>query len=308
MNKELDLNKITTEGRNAKTTHIDKASTTEMLTMINNEDQRIAYEVECAIPSIAKMVDAVVAGFKKSGRLIYVGAGTSGRIGIVDAVECRPTFSCPDEMVQCLMAGGTQAFVRAVEGAEDSEEQAIYDISKLNITANDVIIGISASGRTPYVLAAMKKAKECGCITGGISTSLDSQVGKDADIKIEVVTGPEVITGSTRMKSGTAQKMICNMITTASMIKMGKVYENYMIDVQVTNLKLKKRAINIVSSITGVSDEVAWDNISKYGGVKSALVGIIDSIEDINTVKNLLSQNDGNIQKALEEGKGYKND
>jgi len=308
MNKELDLSKITTEGRNPRTMHIDRASTTEMLTMINNEDKIIANEVEHAIPNIAKMVDAVVTGFEKGGRLIYVGAGTSGRIGIVDAVECRPTFSCPDEMVQCLMAGGTQAFVRAVEGAEDSADQANIDISKLNITSSDVIIGISASGRTPYVLAAMQKAKECGCITGGISTSLNSQVGSLADIKIEVVTGPEVITGSTRMKSGTAQKMICNMITTASMIKMGKVYENYMIDVQVTNLKLKKRAINIVTSITGVSDSVAWDKISKYGGVKSALVGIIDSIEDVNIVKNLLNKFEGNIQKALKEGKEYKND
>ncbi len=297
----VDLKKIGTENRNPNTMNIDKVSTQEILVLINNEDKTVPFAVEKEIAHIAALVDCVVEQFKKGGRLIYVGAGTSGRIGLIDAVECRPTYSCSDEMVQCLMAGGMKAMVKAVEGAEDSKEMAVDQLKEINLVSNDVVIGIAASGRTPYAIGAVEYAKSIGCKTGSISTSMNSEIGRVVDYPIEAVTGAEPITGSTRMKSGTAQKLICNMISTASMIKMGKVYGNLMIDVQPTNQKLVKRAQNILTQAVGISNEEAQTYIDKYHSVKKALFSILSGIEDVEKIDDILERNFGNIRDALKE-------
>ena len=231
----VNIKKITTEGRNQNTLDIDKVSTRDILVKLNNEDKTVAYAVEKAIDDITKCVDMVYEVFMNDGRLIYIGAGTSGRIGLIDAVECRPTYGVSPEMVQCLMAGGVGAMVQAVEGAEDSKTMAVEDLKRINLTSKDIVIGIAASGRTPYVIGGIEYAKAVGAKTASITTSANTVLSSLVDCPIEAVTGAEPITGSTRMKSGTAQKMICNMISTASMVKMGKVYGNLMIDVQATN-------------------------------------------------------------------------
>ena len=297
----VDLKKIGTENRNPNTMNIDKVPTNEILKLINNEDKTVPYAVEKEIEHIGALVDCVVEQFKKNGRLIYVGAGTSGRIGLIDAVECRPTYSCPDEMVQCLMAGGMPAMVKAVEGAEDSKEMAVAQLKEINLNENDVVVGIAASGRTPYAIGAVEYAKSIGCKTGSISTSINSEIGKVVDFPIEAVTG------ATRMKSGTAQKLICNMISTASMIKMGKVYGNLMIDVQPTNQKLVKRAQSILSQAVGITNEEAQVYIDKYKSVKKALFAILSGIEDIEEINLILEKNYGNIRDALKEA-GVNND
>lgn len=302
----VDLKKIGTEQRNEKTMKIDTLSTKEIVTILNDEDKTVAFAVEKAIDQITTLVDKIVEAFYKDGRLIYMGAGTSGRIGILDAVECRPTYSVSDEMVQCLMAGGMNAMVKAVEGAEDSKELAVNDLKSINISANDVVIGIAASGRTPYVIGGIEYAKKIGCVTGCITTSPNSQLASLVDYPIEAITGAEPVTGSTRMKSGTAQKMICNILSTTSMIKMGKVYENLMIDIQPTNIKLVKRAQNIVSEATGVSMEEAQKYIDKYGTVKKAIFAILSGIEDVKLVENYLEENKGHLRNALKEV--HKND
>ena len=253
----VNLKKIGTEQRNPNTMNIDSLETIEILQKINQEDQKVALAVEKSLPQIAALVDEIVEKFYEDGRLIYMGAGTSGRIGILDAVECRPTFGVPDEMVMCLMAGGESAFVRAMEGAEDSKEMAVEDLKNINLTSKDVVIGITASGRTPYAVGGVEYAKSVGCKTGCITTSPNSEIASIVDYPIEAITGAEPVTGSTRMKSGTAQKMICNLISTTSMIKMGKVYENLMIDVQPTNKKLVSRAQNIIYEVTGLPNDEA---------------------------------------------------
>ncbi|HQD92223.1 MAG TPA: N-acetylmuramic acid 6-phosphate etherase [Bacilli bacterium] len=296
---QVNLRKIGTEQRNSNTRHIDSLSTLEILQVINNEDKTVAYAVEKALPQISSLVDVIVEKFYEDGRLIYMGAGTSGRIGILDAVECRPTYGVPDDMVMCLMAGGESAFVKAVEGAEDSKEMAVSDLKKINLTSKDVVIGITASGRTPYAVGGVEYAKSIGCITGCITTSPNSEIAKIVDYPIEAITGAEPITGSTRMKSGTAQKMICNLISTTSMIKMGKVYENLMIDVQPTNQKLVSRAQNIIIEVTGISNEEAQKYIDKFGGVKKALFAILSGIDDIEKVNYYLDQTKGHIRNAL---------
>lgn len=307
MNNNVDLKKIGTENRNQNTMNIDRVPTNEILKLINNEDKTVPFAVEKEIERIGALVDYIVEQFKKNGRLIYVGAGTSGRIGLVDAVECHPTYSCPDEMVQCLMAGGMSAMVKAVEGAEDSKEMAVQQLKEVNLNANDVVVGIAASGRTPYVIGAIEYAKSIGCKTGSISTSANSEIGKIADFPIEAVTGAEPITGSTRMKSGTAQKLICNMISTASMIKMGKVYGNLMIDLKPTNQKLVKRAQSVLNQAVGISHEEAQVYIDKYGTVKKSLFAILSGIEDIEKIDEILDRNFGNIREALKEV-GVEND
>ena len=253
----MDLKKISTESRNPNTMDIDLVSTKEMLVKINNEDKKVAYVIEEKLDQIAIVVDKIVESFQKGGRLIYMGAGTSGRLGVLDAVECPPTYGTPKEMVIGLMAGGIDALEFAVEGAEDSVELAIQDLTRVAVNENDIVVGIAASGRTPYVVGGIKFAKEKGATTSCITTSLNSILANTVDYPIEVVTGAEAITGSTRMKSGTAQKLVCNMLTTASMIKMGKVYENLMIDMQPTNEKLVARAEKMVMEITGLTQEEA---------------------------------------------------
>lgn len=299
----VDLKKISTESRNQNTLDIDLVPTLEILKKINNEDKTIAYAVEKALPNIAKVVDKVYEAFINGGRLIYMGAGTSGRIGILDAVECPPTYGVDYDMVMCLMAGGEKAFIKAVEGAEDSITQGKVDLENINLTKNDVVIGIAASGRTPYVIGGLNYANEVGAVTSCITTSASSPIESIAAFPIVAVTGPEPITGSTRMKSGTAQKMICNMISTASMVKMGKVYENLMIDVKATNEKLVSRSLSIICTILECSTEDAKALLTKYKTVKKVIFSSFTGEEDLSIIDECLDKEHGNIRKAI---KNYK--
>lgn len=299
----VDLSKIKTEQRNENSKNIDLLSTKEMLKIINKEDQKVAFAVEGALDQIEKLVDNVVEVFNNDGRLIYMGAGTSGRVGIVDAVECRPTFGVPHEMVQCLMAGGQNAFVQAVEGAEDNKEMAVEDLKNINLSEKDIVIGIAASGRTPYVIGGIEYAISVGSKTGCIVTSPNSPLASIVNFPVEAITGEEVITGSTRLKSGTAQKMICNMISTASMIKIGHVYQNLMIDVLPTNEKLVSRAINIIVELTGMNKEEAKEYYEKYGNVKNALFASMSGIDAVDKVLSIMKENKHNLRKALESVK-----
>ena len=300
---KVDLSKIKTESSNEKTTNIDTLDTLSIVSLINDEDKLVAYAVEKEKEKIARLIDKVVEAFDKGGRLIYMGAGTSGRVGIIDAVECRPTFGVSDEMVSCLMAGGINAFVKAVEGAEDNKELGKSDLEKMNLTTNDIVIGIAASGRTPYVMGGIEYAKQIGAVTGTIVTSPNSPLAELADYPVEVIVGPEVITGSTRMKSGTAQKMVCNMISTTAMIKLGKVYGNLMVDVMPTNDKLRARAINIITKATGVDEDTAKENLAKYETVKKTIFALVTGINDLNKINEVLDRNKGHIRKAIEEVK-----
>ena len=299
----VDLSKIKTESQNEATKDIDMLDTISIVSLINEEDKKVAFAVEKEKMKIAKLVDKVVDAFNSDGRLIYMGAGTSGRVGIIDAVECRPTFGVSDEMVMCLMAGGVNAFVKAVEGAEDNFDLAKEDLKKISLKKNDIVVGIAASGRTPYVLGGLTYAKELGCVTGCIVTSPGSPIASLVDYPVEAIVGAEVITGSTRMKSGTAQKMICNMITTTSMIKLGKVYGNLMVDVMPTNEKLRSRAVSILVKASGISEDEAKMRLEKYKTVKKALFSLLSGIEDINEIDRLLDKYKGQIRKALEEVK-----
>ena len=299
-----EFKKITTEGNNNSTKDIDLLSTKEMLLKINDEDLGVACAVREAIDQITKVVDEIVDCFMHDGRLIYMGAGTSGRIGILDSVECPPTYGVSSDMVMCLMAGGDNAFVKAVEGAEDSKTLAVEDLKNINLQANDIVIGIAASGRTPYVIGGIEYAKEVGAKTACITTSKGSVLASIVDYPIEAVTGQEVISGSTRMKSGTAQKLICNMLSTGSMIKMGKVYGNYMIDVMATNEKLVARSYGIVSEITGCTQEEAKEKIEKYGTIKKALIAYFTGCEDLEVIEDALHCVKGNIRNAIKKIKG----
>lgn len=299
-----EFKKITTEGNNNSTKDIDLLSTKEMLLKINDEDLGVANAVREAIDQITKVVDEIVDCFMHDGRLIYMGAGTSGRIGILDSVECPPTYGVSSDMVMCLMAGGDNAFVKAVEGAEDSKTLAVEDLKNINLQANDIVIGIAASGRTPYVIGGIEYAKEVGAKTACITTSKGSVLASIVDYPIEAVTGQEVISGSTRMKSGTAQKLICNMLSTGSMIKMGKVYGNYMIDVMATNEKLVARSYGIVSEITGCTQEEAKEKIEKYGTIKKALIAYFTGCEDLEVIEEALHCVKGNIRNAIKKIKG----
>ena len=260
--KSIDLAKLTTESRNEDTLNIDKVSTLDMVKIINNEDKKVAAAVEAELPKIAEAIDEIVKGMHKGGRLIYIGAGTSGRLGILDASECPPTYGVSEDLVQGVIAGGKEAIFRAKEGAEDSKELAVEDLKNRNLNENDVVVGLAASGRTPYVIGALEYANEIGAVTVSITCNKDSEVSKVAKISIAPVVGAEVVTGSTRLKSGTAQKLVLNMLSTGAMIKLGKVYGNLMVDVRATNEKLVERAKKIVCEATGVEREKA-ENILK---------------------------------------------
>ncbi len=295
---KVNLNTIGTEQINENSKDIDLKSTYEILKTINKEDMLVPVAVGKELKNIERVVDLAVKAIDSGGRVIYMGAGTSGRIGILDAVECRPTFSAPDEMIQCLMAGGEKAFIRAQEGAEDSKELAVSDLQKLNLSKNDLVIGITASGRTPYAVGGVEYAKKVGAKTASISTSKDSVIASLVDAPVVAVTGEEVITGSTRMKSGTAQKLICNMISTTTMIKLGKVYSNLMVDVQPTNEKLVERAKRIVTLITSCSYEEAEKYLLSHKTVKSAVLGIVKKLDKAEADK-LLLKHKGNLRSAL---------
>lgn len=295
-----NLSALATEMRNKASTNIDNMSTAEILNLINKEDMSVAQRVQEILPQIEETIEMVCHSLKHGGRLFYVGAGTSGRIGILDAVECPPTFSTPPELVQGVMAGGMKAIEKAVEGAEDSEDIGAKDLQERNLTELDIVIGIAASGRTPYVIGALKYANEVGASTVSLSSNKNSIISQYADVKLEVITGPEVITGSTRMKAATAHKMILNMITSTSMIKIGKVYENLMVDVSVSNKKLKERAKRILSTITNVSYEEAGEflGLSNYE-VKPAIVMIKTKVSFLEA-KEHINNAEGFVRKAIE--------
>lgn len=292
------MSRLATERRNPNTMTIDAMSALEIVTTINREDALVAEAIRPALPTVAALVDAIVAAFEAGGRLIYVGAGTSGRLGVLDAVECPPTYGVDPAMVVGLIAGGDTALRRSVEGAEDDEGLAVRDMDALAVTARDVVVGIAASGRTPYTLAAMRRARAVGAPVGCIVNSPDSPMAAAADFPIVAVVGPEVVTGSTRMKSGTAQKLILNMLSTASMIRRGKVYENLMVDVQATNQKLVERATRIVQEAAGVSRGEAEAAIRVYGAAKPAILALLSGLER-DEVGRLLAAHHGRLREAL---------
>ncbi|WIY61662.1 N-acetylmuramic acid 6-phosphate etherase [Bacillus arachidis] len=293
------LEHLTTEGRNEKTIFLDEMKTLNLLEVMNEEDMKVAYCVQKELPQIAKAVEMIVAAMKCGGRLIYMGAGTSGRIGLLDAVECPPTFNTDPSKVVGLIAGGESAFIKAVEGAEDSFILGRQDLEKIQLTSNDVVVGIAASGRTPYVIAGLNYANQLGAGTVAISCNKESEIGKIAAIAIEVVNGPEVLTGSTRLKAGTAQKLVCNMLSTASMVGIGKVYGNLMVDLQLTNEKLVERAKRIVMDATECSYEVAEKYLVKANNQpKVAIVMILTNVSYEEAVERLNAA-EGFIRKAI---------
>ncbi len=297
MNK---LSALITEMRNEHSTNIDMMTTSEILNVIHEEDRKVANKIQAVLPQVEMAVDSIYHALKNGGRLFYVGAGTSGRLGILDAVECPPTFSTPPELVQAVIAGGTGAIEKAVEGAEDSEYLGEQDLKKRGLIEIDVVVGIAASGRTPYVVGALRYAKSIGASTISLSSNKNAVISKIADVPIEVITGPEVITGSTRMKAATAHKLILNMLTTTTMIKLGKVYENLMVDVKVSNEKLKERAITIVSFITGVSHEKASDILKITDNeVKPAIVMIKAGVS-LDEAKDAIQSANGFVRKAVD--------
>jgi len=296
-----EISKLTTEQRNPRSMDIDAKSTQEILKIINDEDKLVPFAVEQELPYITKAVDIIVQALKSGGRLLYFGAGTSGRLGVVDASECPPTFGTPYGLIEGFIAGGEAAMFRAQEGAEDKEENGAKDVAAAKVNSNDVVCGIAASRRTPYVVGAVKKAKQLGAKTLYITTNprKDFDIA-EVDVAICPYVGPEVIMGSTRMKSGTAQKLVLNMLTTASMIRLGKVYQNMMIDLQMTNKKLVERSKKIVMTVTGLSYDEASIALEKAKGhVKTALVMIKANV-DYKTAKDKLKLADGFVRKAIE--------
>lgn len=288
-----------TERQNPKTVDIDLKSPHEIVKIMNQEDMLVAYAVEKELDKIAQAVELIVEAFNSGGRLIYVGAGTSGRLAILDASECPPTFGTNSDMVVGLIAGGEKALVNAIEGAEDNYEQGKKDIENIKITSNDVVVGITASGITPYVIGAIELAREIGAATVSISCNKAIELSEIADVSINLIVGPEVITGSTRLKAGTAQKMVLNMLTTASMISIGKTYTNLMVDIQATNKKLIERSKRMIMTVTDVSEAVADEMlIETNNNVKLSIFMILSNLPK-ETAINILDVNKGFIRKAL---------
>ncbi|MBG3012065.1 N-acetylmuramic acid 6-phosphate etherase [Proteus faecis] len=297
----IDLSNLVTESRNHNSENIDTLSTLDMLKVINNEDKKVPLAVEEVLPEIAQLIDKVAIAFSQGGRLIYCGAGTSGRLGILDASECPPTYGTPHEMVIGLIAGGHKAILQAVENAEDNQELGEQDLRQLKFNQKDVLVGIAASGRTPYVIGALNYAKSLGATTGAISCNPESPIAQIADIAITPIVGAEVITGSSRLKAGTAQKLILNMITTGAMIKIGKVFGNLMVDVEATNAKLVERQVRIVMQATECERAIAEQALSQcQRHCKTAILMILAGVDARQAMK-MLNQNKGFIRKALGE-------
>lgn len=297
---ETSLGQLTTEARNPRTLDLDNLNALEIVKLINAEDEKVALAVREVSEPIAKAIDVIADRFSRGGRLIYTGAGTSGRLGVLDAVECPPTFNTEPEMVVGLIAGGPDGLVRAVEGAEDSMEMGRKDLQQLKLCDLDVVVGIAASGRTPYVLGGLDYAREKGAYAIGFSCNQDAELIKHADLSIIPLVGPEVLSGSTRLKAGTATKLVLNMLTTGAMVRMGKTYSNLMVDLRATNTKLTERAIRIVTEVTGCAPSNSRDLLECCDGeVKTTIVSYIKDIS-ADEARARLQSVDGHLRRALE--------
>lgn len=297
----IELEKLSTEENNPNSKDIELQDSLEIVRRINEEDKKVAFCVEKELGSISRLIDAILSRYEKETRIIYIGAGTSGRLGILDASECPPTYGVSFEKVQGIIAGGNEAIFKAKENSEDNPELGKQDLLNINLTENDVVIGLAASGRTPYVLGAIEYANSIGAITGSITCSKSSDLSKVSQYPIEVPVGAEIVTGSTRMKAGTAQKMILNMISTTIMIKLGKVFSGYMVDVKTSNQKLIERAKRIIMKTANCDYEKASDTLKKArSDVKTAIVMILLDI-DKNMAAEKLNQCDENVAKIIHE-------
>lgn len=293
------LSTLITEQRNPNSMHVDSLSALEIVQLMNEEDKQVPLAIEKCLPQIAQAVECIVAAFQQGGRLVYIGAGTSGRLGVLDASECPPTFGVSPEMVKGIIAGGERALRHPIEGAEDSKAQAVVDLQTIHFSSKDVLVGIAASGRTPYVIGALEYAKSLGSVTVSIASNPNSAMANIVDIAIDTVVGPEVLTGSSRLKSGTAQKLVLNMLTTASMILMGKCYQNLMVDVQASNEKLKARAIRIVMQATDCDKALAEETLKQADqNAKLAIMMILSGLERAQA-EALLEKHQGKLQLAL---------
>ena len=293
------LSTLITEQRNLNSMHVDSLSALEIVQLMNQEDKQVPLAIEKCLPQIAQAAECIVAAFQQGGRLVYIGAGTSGRLGVLDASECPPTFGVSPEMVKGIIAGGERALRHPIEGAEDSKAQAVIDLQTIQFSSKDVLVGIAASGRTPYVVGALEYAKSLGSVTVSIASNPNSAMANIVDIAIDTVVGPEVLTGSSRLKSGTAQKLVLNMLTTASMILMGKCYQNLMVDVQASNEKLKARAIRIVMQATDCDKAIAEETLKQADqNAKLAIMMILSGL-DRAQAEALLEKHQGKLQLAL---------
>ncbi|WP_288293762.1 N-acetylmuramic acid 6-phosphate etherase [uncultured Haemophilus sp.] len=293
------LSTLITEQRNPNSMHVDSLSALEIVQLMNEEDKQVPLAIEKCLPQIAQAVERIVATFQQGGRLVYIGAGTSGRLGVLDASECPPTFGVSPEMVKGIIAGGERALRHPIEGAEDSKTHAVVDLQTIQFSSKDVLVGIAASGRTPYVIGALEYAKSLGSVTVSIASNPNSAMANIVDIAIDTVVGPEVLTGSSRLKSGTAQKLVLNMLTTASMILMGKCYQNLMVDVQASNEKLKARAIRIVMQATDCDKTLAEETLKLADqNAKLAIMMILSGL-DRAQAEALLEKHHGKLQLAL---------
>ena len=293
------LSTLITEQRNPNSMHVDSLSALEIVQLMNEEDKQVPLAIEKCLPQIAQTVECIVAAFQQGGRLVYICAGTSGRLGVLDASECPPTFGVSPEMVKGIIAGGERALRHPIEGAEDSKAQAVVDLQTIQFSSKDVLVGIAASGRTPYVIGALEYAKSLGSVTVSIESNPNSAMANIVDIAIDTVVGPEVLTGSSRLKSGTAQKLVLNMLTTASMILMGKCYQNLMVDVQASNEKLKARAIRIVMQATDCDKALAEETLKQADqNAKLAIMMILSGL-DRAQAEALLEKHQGKLQLAL---------
>lgn len=297
----MDLGALVSETRNPETMDLDNLSTLEMVTKFNQQDATVAEAVRLTLPDVAKAVDAAAASLSAGGRLIYLGAGTSGRLGVLDASECPPTFGVPHGLVVGLIAGGPGALLKAVEGAEDNAQLGVSELQALELKPQDMVVGIAASGRTPYVIGALRYARQLGCHTAAVSCNPASPIAHEAEIAISPVVGPEALTGSTRLKSGTAQKLVLNMISTGAMVRIGKVYQNLMVDMQATNIKLVDRACRMVCQATGCSAEEAETALKQTQyEVKTAILMVLSGIA-ADQAKSLLTRHKGFLRAALQD-------
>ncbi|EHU9665525.1 N-acetylmuramic acid 6-phosphate etherase [Enterococcus faecalis] len=295
----MNLEGLTTEARNEATKKIDQVSTLEMVTLINQEDQKVAQAIEKVLPQIAAAIDAAAERFKKGGRLIYCGAGTSGRLGALDAIELTPTYSVSPERAFGILAGGEKAMYQAIEGAEDSKELAIEDLTQHQLTARDVVIAIAASGRTPYAVSAIEYGKKVGALTISVTCNNQSPMNQLAEIGIAPIVGPEVITGSTRMKAGSAQKLVLNMFSTGIMVKVGNIYQNLMVNVQPTNEKLMQRATNIIKEAAEIEESQAKEYLEAAQLEVAPAIVMAKAHVDFQKAKQLLAEHDGRISEVL---------